>query len=278
MPCVCVGGGGGCSVASTTTEQYLAAFGYESSNYALPDALYQQIAGDNVPSGQSNVAAWEALCIACLKARAMLFCNEIPGDAGAATQEEVRSTLASANQTLGVASTGIKVGGQALNAVLPGVGTIVSNIGNAIIGIFANHAKAEAQQSSVLSNICPAFTVAMLQIDEAVATGVMSAAQGVASMQTLAQKFIEAAAPYAKACNAFCGYSAMANALAESSQWLYQLPEYQPPPASIVSSANSVANQALAALTGGSNGGSVLLIAFVFVAVMAVAGASKGRG
>lgn len=223
-PCVCVGGGGGCSVAQTTTDQYLAAFGYTSPVWPLADAQYQQCASDNVPAGQGNVAAWKFLCVACLKSRSLLYCVTTPGDSYQGSSNAslaLGSQIGSSAISGGAAIAGVL--GAASSTLLAGVTFGAGAILTAIVDIYQHHAQAEARQAQMLSALCPAATQAIQQIDAAVASGQVTPSAAIAALQQIYTQFSAQTAPYTKSCNAFCGYRAILKAMVACSTWLYQV-------------------------------------------------------
>jgi hypothetical protein len=234
VPCVCVGGGGGCSVANTTVEEYLAAFGY---TYNPSDPLadtYQTIMAAIVtkdsPSG--NVAAWKALCEACLRARGLLYCSNTPGDCGTTHQATNQAALSNL-QTLGVtgqiAGTGIKIGSEVASlagaggALLSGVTFGASALLQGILAIFQNHAAAEQKQATALCQLCPQVTAAIIATDAAIYAGSDSQSAGIANVQTVAAQFRAAVAPLTHGEDAFAGYAAICDALAMQSSYLYMI-------------------------------------------------------
>lgn len=228
MACVCIGGGGGCSVSSTTTEQYLSAFGYayDPNNPQLP--AIEQVLSASVPSGQGNVTAWKALARACLIARTLLYCKSTPGDCNT-TPTGTKNALAGLQTAGQVSSLGISTGSSI--ATILGVGSTAA-IGAATLGaglaltvvldVLEHHAAAEQTQATVLCNLCPQFSAGIQAVDAAVFSGQITAQQGEAYLQQLAQQFKSAVAPYTKTCNAFCGYGAIMSAMATYSSQLYQ--------------------------------------------------------
>jgi hypothetical protein len=233
-PCVCVGGGGGCSVANTTVEEYLAAFGYAyDSDDPLSDT-YQSIMSaivtkDN-PSG--NVPAWKALCEACLRARSLLYCSNTPGDCGTTHQATNQAALTNL-QTLGVAGQlsgqGIQIGSTIANlagaggALLSGVTFGASALLQGILTIFENHAKAEQQQASVLCQLCPQVTAAIIATDAAIYAGSDSQNSGITNVQEIAVQFRAAVAKFTHGADAFAGYAAICDALAMETSYLYMI-------------------------------------------------------
>lgn len=232
--CVCVGGGGGCSVASTTVEQYLSAFGYVyNSSDPLADT-YQSIMSAvlTMDGSPSNVNAWKALCEACLRARGLLYCSNNPGDCGTtrqATNQAALSNLKSLGITGQIAGQGISIGseiaslaGQAggiLSAATFGASALLTGI----LTILQNHAKAEANQANVLCELCPQVTAAIISTDAAIYAGSDSQQAGIANVQEIAAQFRATVAPLTHGQDAFAGYSAICDALAMQTSYLYMI-------------------------------------------------------
>jgi hypothetical protein len=233
-PCVCVGGGGGCSVANTTVEEYLAAFGYTyDPNDPLADT-YQSIMSaivtkDN-PSG--NVPAWKTLCEACLRARSLLYCSNTPGDCGTTHQATNQAALSNL-QTLGVvgqlSGEGIQIGSTIANlagaggALLSGVTFGASALLQGILTIFQNHAKAEQTQATALCQLAPQVTAAIISTDAAIYAGSDSQNSGITNIQEIATQFRAAVAKLTHGEDAFAGYAAICDALAMETSYLYMI-------------------------------------------------------
>jgi hypothetical protein len=233
-PCVCVGGGGGCSVATTTVQEYLAAFGYTYNPSDPLSDTYQSIMAavvtkDN-PSG--NVAAWKALCEACLRARGLLYCSNTPGDCGT-TRQSVNQAALTNLQTLGVTGTiagqGIKIGSEiaslagAGGTLLSGVTFGASALLSGILTILQKHAQAEQNQATVLCQLCPQVTAAIIATDAAIYAGSDSQSAGIANVQEIAAQFRTAVTPFTHGADAFAGYAAICDALAMESSYLYMI-------------------------------------------------------
>lgn len=232
MACVCVGGGGGCSVASTTVQQYLTAFGYVyNPSDPLASAYPVIIAKHNPSPGTTNGKAWAQLAEACLRARNLLYCKSVPFDCGGASGNPLGSfqlagQLGSTGISAGnLAATAAGFAGTTLSAVTFGAGAALTGI----IDYFEAHAAAEARQANALCGLCPQFSQAMQQIDALVKNGSISQSQGIQAMQTLALQFKGQDAALTKACNAFCGYNAIVDCMADESSYLYAIDA--PPPA-----------------------------------------------
>jgi hypothetical protein len=236
---LCIGGG---SVPTGTADAYLAAFGY-SGPYPLADSVYRAIAAKDHgtakisrgPGGQDN---WLELAVACMKARAVLFCNDSPND----TPQTVSKVGGIASAGLGTTTgalglAGVSIAGTTAGLAL-GAATLGLTIGLTIaLDIFAHHAQAEQTQRTVLAQICPAATSAIRAIDVEVQSGNATSAQAMLALNQLYTQFVAAVSKYENDCNAFCWYDNIVKCLVDVSEQLYQLPQYQPAPSSPVAQA-----------------------------------------
>lgn len=233
VPCVCVGGGGGCKVTNTTVAEYLSAFGYVYNDSDPLNDTYQSIISSVATKNNlGSNTAWKALCEACLRARALLYCSNTPGDCGT-TRQAVNTAALQNLQTLGVAGSlagqGIKIGSEI--ASLAGLGgTLLSGITfgasallQGILQIFQNHAAAEQKQATALCQLCPQVTAAIISTDAAIYAGSDSQSAGIANIQTIATQFRTAVQPLTHGDDAFFGYSAICDALALESNYTYML-------------------------------------------------------
>lgn len=231
---LCIGGG---SVPNGTADQYLAAFGY-SAPYPLSDTTYRQVASDNHPpktsrgpGGQDN---WTELAVACMKARAVLFCNSTPGDITGLQQGS--SELQTLGQIGSIAGPGISIGSGIANlagfggTLLSGVTLGASAALTAILDVFEAHAQAEQVQEHVLASLCPQATSAIRQIDRAVINGQAAISDAIGALAQLNSTFYAAITRYYNDCNAFCWYRYIVQCISASSQYLYALAQYQPKP------------------------------------------------
>ena len=238
MACVCVAGGGGCSVANTTVGEYLSAFGIPyNQNDPLP---YKAALSVTKPAGLGSFSNFYfALGEACLRARALLFCNARPGDCGAPQQQGVNSLqLAGAIGGTGINVSSALTSGMAAAAGLSSVAAAATAGAGLILTVvlahFQEHAAAEAEQSDVLCKLTPQFNASVANVDAAVFSGQADAGQAINTLQQLAGQFASADSHLVKSCNAFCVYNAIALAFAEISKYLYGV---EPIPNGITASA-----------------------------------------
>jgi hypothetical protein len=238
MPCVCVNGGGGCSVANTTVQEYLTGFGVP---YIPNDPLpYQPVLAKFKPAGIGSFATfYQNLGEACLRARALLFCNTRPGDCGAIqgsggiSGEQIAGVVGGTGISVASALTAPLAAAAGLSAVA-GVATAGAGLVlTAVLQIFQNHAAAEAQQSNVLCQLIPQFNQLVQKVDQAVFTGQATPEQAIITLQQAAQQFANADSHLTKSCNAFCAFNAIAAAFSEISKYIYGI---EPIPGQISSS------------------------------------------
>lgn len=244
MSNLCTGGG---SDANASAQEFVTGFGYTWNDADPLASQYASVIAKNNPvagTGFSN--GWAALAEACMRTRAVLFCNSQPGDCAAPGESQANGAagtladiqLGGESATLGIsaAALGAQIAGDTalvgtLGAVTAGVGLVLAPI----ITIFANHAAAEARQSNALCKLCPEVTSAISQIDAAVLTGKASVSQGLAALGSIQQQFKQATLTLTKRCNAFCGYNAVIQCLYDISSAFYQN-ALNPPAASVASS------------------------------------------
>jgi hypothetical protein len=218
-PCVCIGGGGNCDPlsAGTTTKQFLAAFGFLYDPNDPLSSIYPSIITSNTPQTLQRgkfATGYAQFAEACLRARTLLYCNKVPGDG--TTPTALTGSLAGIRATagLGITSAGLGI------SVASKLGTISSGLSSAlglatagagiavgvILQIFQNHAAAVQAQANALTTLCPEASVAIQQIDLAVANGQASPTQGMQALQQLQQIFVANTRQLTKDCNAFCAY------------------------------------------------------------------------
>jgi hypothetical protein len=131
------------------------------------------------------------------------------------------------------AGIGLGIGGKiaatlAPAAAVPVIGWVVAGVG-ALVGlfeaIFAHHAQAVAKEEQVLCASVPAANDSLTAIEQAVAAGTMTPAQGIAALQQLQREFANAVSSIIKDdethCNAACVWAMClaAAALTVGSQW-----------------------------------------------------------
>lgn len=223
MACVCVNGGGGCSVRNTTVQEYLTGFGVA---YNPSDQLpYAVVLAAHTPAGIGEfLNFYKALGEACLRSRGLLFCNKTPGDCGSLSRASGINPIVISSQLGG---TGISEGSQLLSALgvaSPVIGVATAGAGlalTAVLQIFQAHAQAEQQQTTALCQTVPQFNQLVAQVDAAVRSGQASPEQGISTLQQAALSFKNTVQRFTKPCNAFCAYGAICDAMVDISQYYY---------------------------------------------------------
>lgn len=220
--------GGGCVPTSTDPSAWVSAFGY---TYNPSDPL-ASVYGDliaNAPNGLTAQLAWKALAEACMRTRAMLFCNQTPGDSGSTYSSSNNSNLLGVSVQLGQsgAALGEGVAGvaatSALGAATAGVGIVFS----ALLSAIQAHAQAEARQANALSSLGPYVTECIRKADIAVAQGA-APEDAISFLQQSFMAVKNSWAPLLKSCNAFCWYNAILDLIVQVSAQYYQLPTSLP--------------------------------------------------
>jgi hypothetical protein len=268
--------GGGCVPTTTSVQAWLSAFGYE---YDENDPLAQDYA-NVIAEAPSDVrgAVWDALCEACMRARAMLFCNSTPGDSGT-TQSAAASSNAlgvSLGKSLGTEEQIGSDAATALGIAVPGVGAIAGAALDEVLSIFAAHAKAEEAQSNALSSLSPQVTQAIRQADYAVANGTATPEDAQTFLENVSTQMASSDASLTKSCNAFCGYNAIVAAIAQVSQYYYALivPAASATDSNVITGIASPneaqANELPAAATSLSLSNPLILVGLAIVAVVLI--------
>lgn len=225
--------GGGCVPTTTHVSAWVEAFGY---SYDANDPLlstYRDLIAQS-PVAHYNNAAWEALAEACMRTRALLFCNQSPGDAGSTNATAQQSNLLPA---LGVAQQGISVGlnsaaqsaSQGATGIVGTIGKLAGPIGigvslvfSEILSAFEHHAQAVKAQANALSTLCPYFTEAVRKADYAVFNGQATPDEAIQFLQQVGMSLKSSVASLTKSCNAFCWYNGIVDLIVAVSPMFYQ--------------------------------------------------------
>lgn len=216
--------GGGCEPTSTDVKAWVAAFGYVYDANDPLESYYKEVIATYPES--KNGPVWSALAEACMRTRAILFCNSTPGDVGGLKNGSTATNIPGIGA---IAFQGAQVGesiATAAGAVLGALGPITAGVGSIlgpILQLFQAHAKAVAAQANALNSLTPLATQSIRQCDAAVQNGSATPEQGVTFLHSLAQTISQQDAGLTKSCNAFCGYNAIVNAMADVSVYFYQL-------------------------------------------------------
>ena len=214
---VCIGGGSQDAWLTLSTEQVVEGFGFGYNSADPLDGTYQAIAQQYNPYtvGSKWYPGFLAFANACMRTRAILFCNSEPGDCTAQSSSVSASALET-TQELGA------VGQSGLLAAIPVVGQAAQDVLNEITQVFAQHAQAEARQSTALCRLAPELTANIIQIDAGVSSGRYDPFSAGAAIAQMANQFQSAIASLTKNCNAFCMYTALIKCLAEATPYYYQ--------------------------------------------------------
>ena len=157
---------------------WMAQFGYIFNPNWPFNAEASSIVSREQPSGIGDVTGYTNLALACLQARAVLYYKNSPGDCGTPT---VANTSAESD-----VSTAVSLASPVLSEI-PGLGSLIGFI----VGIFAEHAQAVAQEEQTLCSVSIKATPAIQSIDAAVMAGAITPAQGVAAMQQLVTQTVQ---------------------------------------------------------------------------------------
>jgi hypothetical protein len=250
---VCVGGGSNSSFSSNP-QDYVTQFGYVWSSTDPYAVVYPLILAQLRPKSQKAGGPWDALCEACMRTRAILFCNTKPGDCqtsvlGTSSLSLVSSTskLALSGAQLGESIAG--VASSALGVATLGIGIILSGV----LQIFQAHAAAEARQSSALCGIAGPATNAIQATDAAVASGQASPAQGYATMQQIYTAMVGSLASIYKSGNAADGYDEIMECQVALAGYRYGIVAFPVSVSSPITSVSVSPNATIAASAGTSS-------------------------
>jgi hypothetical protein len=204
--------GGGCVPTDTSVEDWVEAFGYTYNPSDPLASTYTDLIASAPAQFRSGglYAAWPALAEACMRTRAMLFCNQSPGDAGSTNSQSVASNTLTATSIAGEATNEIPVPG-------------LSEILGPILQVFQEHAEAETKQATALSTLGPQITEAIRRADASVLDGTSTPDQAIAFLQQTMAAAQQSWGGLVKNCNAFCWYNAILNLLVQISEYYYQL-------------------------------------------------------
>jgi hypothetical protein len=200
--------GGGCVPTSTSVEAWLSAFGY---TYEENDPLatdYANLIAQSPSAFNSGglYSAWPALAEACMRSRAMLFCNSSPGDSGSTQATSSTSDL-------------LEQAGEQAASLVPVAGQVLSDV----LEVFQAHAAAEKAQATALATLAPQITEAFRRADASVAAGTSTQEQAIAFLQQTSLSAQQSWSALTKSCNAFCWFNQILNLMVSVSEYYYQL-------------------------------------------------------
>lgn len=243
MASACIGGGGQDGWLSLSASEILNAFGYAYDSSDPLTYTYPIVAKRYNPyaSGSKWYGPFNNFAEACMRSRAILFCNQSPGDCGVSSQSleasntaqfvgQIGSTGIEAAQTVGTLAKLTGTAASILGSVTAGAGFVLS----AIVSAFQRHAQAVANQSHALCELAPEMTQNIAEIDASVAAGRDSATDAANAIAQLAAEFQNAIASLEKNCNAFCMYHALIECVSAITPYYYEALPPLPPPASAV--------------------------------------------
>jgi hypothetical protein len=200
-----------------TVQQWLALVGgvyYPSDPFA---SQYPTIAVNEKPA--KAPAGTEFLIEACLRYRGIIYWKSKPGDCGTATKQSAGAaakTLQLSEAALGTTSAlstgGVIALGAGVSAAL-GVATLGIGLAAApILAITQHHAQAVKTEQATICGVTQQANQTIPAIDAAVASGQISAAQGVDYMNSLCNNLLQGLDTIKKTCNAACVYEAVLRA------------------------------------------------------------------
>lgn len=203
-----------CSVASAASYESCAAppqglFGYPGSGLggASLDPSYALVAARNKPSGAP--ADFAIVAEACLRARGLIYFRNNPGDCGAPPGVPSFTSGQIVGLSGGAASGvvgGLGSVGALTGAATAGIGTAVSLAVAGIESIFQHHAQAVTNEQTTICAVAGYFNPLVKQIDASVASGQISASDGITYMKQVAQQAINGLQSINGVCNAACVY------------------------------------------------------------------------
>jgi hypothetical protein len=236
--------------------------------YPIPDdKQYYITAVRNTPGnfvGATKKAGFVALCEACLRARGILYSKQSPGDCGSGSSPISGIGSGQIVGLSGQAASGVVGGlgaaGALSGAATFGIGTAVTFAVSAIEGIFQHHSQAVANEQGTICSVARYFNPLVQQIDAAVRSGEISAAQGVAYMKQVTNQAINGLQSILSGTNAASYFIGVLKAFADFANYLYPhiAPElslsandpggapdfYGTPPGGVNASSNTLTNSA----------------------------------
>jgi hypothetical protein len=139
----------------------------------------------------------------------------------------------------GASSLGFAAAGTVLSTAL---GTATLGVGlllGPLLALIQHHAQAVQAEDTTVCNVVNAINATIPQIDQAVATGSITAAQGVQAMQTLVTNMKTALNSILSGCNAACCWQALLNMHLDFANTFYKDISPMTPPAAAPGSATA---------------------------------------
>ena len=197
------------SGSGLTVAQWLGkvGIGYNSNDPLGP--IYASIATNNnpakAPSGNANFIE------ACLRYRGILYGQKQTGDCGSAVRQTPNSTMLASGGLRSAASVDPE----------PISGSILAGAAF-LTGIFgAHHAQAVKTEQATLCDVTNKANAAIPQIDSMVASGQISAQDGISFMDNSMQQLIGECGKIRKDCNAACVISSALQAHIDFARYYY---------------------------------------------------------
>src|SRR5271156_5251788 len=120
---ICVGGGQhAASSYSINPQDYVVGFGFSWNSADIYAPIYSLILSQYRPVGQLAGNAWDALCIACMRTRSMLFCNNTADDCG--VTPNLAGGLTALRSASGLGLSGASAGIGIANALGAGISSV----------------------------------------------------------------------------------------------------------------------------------------------------------
>lgn len=209
-----------------TLQQLFDRFGLGSAS--VWDAEIKTICSRNNPNTKAKFAApWAEECEIGLRERILDYSKKGKDGCGTTTKVEVSKIvdgLRYGSAGVGTAATVSALTLGATAGATVGLGIATAGIGllaMPIIGIFTQHAQAVAQEQSVACSVTVPFNSQCAAIDEAVASGQVTAEQGIQLMANLTTELKKPLSGIRKDCNLACGMMAYLDAHLDFARVLY---------------------------------------------------------
>jgi hypothetical protein len=240
-----------------TVQDYLSGAGASYNSNDPFASTYAVIAARNKPPALTPPGSddFAVLVESCLRARAVIYWKDKPGDCGSTSKVETPGAVtalklgqagvgtAGSLATLGIIGTAATI---PLGIATLGLGLLIAPI----IGIFQHHAQAVANEQETLCAMATQATPAIQQIDAFVKSGQVTPDQGIQAMQATVANLKGAISGIEKNdsshCNAACYYHGVLDAHADFAKQYY--PAIAP---ALAGTAPASPNNSAPASTGG---------------------------
>lgn len=175
-------------------------------------ALYPQVAQRNFSAGipSSRMQDFIDYVTLSLKYRGLIYAKKTPGDCGglgtATGGISGRQIVGLAGQASSLTVGGLGAVGVLSGAATFGIGAAITVAVAAISDIFQHHAQAIANEQSTICAVVNYFNEALRAVDQAVASGQISAGEGVTYLNQVANQAKTGLSSIEKVCNAACWF------------------------------------------------------------------------